>query len=84
MEALSARLPSCITTPKTSTRRTLIPGEQLADLALSGMAPTSLKLALLELSGMNTTAALAELGIRRENRSRVITGRASKRMQNRR
>ena len=84
MAALSARRPDCITTPSTSARRTLIPGEQLADLALSGMQPMSLKLALLELSGMSTTAALDKLGIRRENRARVITGRASKRMQNRR
>jgi len=84
MAALSARLPSCITTARTPARRTLIPGEQLADLAHSGMPPMSLKLALLELSGMSTTAALDDLGVRRENRSRVITGRASKRMQKRR
>jgi hypothetical protein len=48
------------------------------------MPPVSLRLAVLEMTGMSTTAALEKLGVRRENRARVINGRASKRMQNRR
>jgi uncharacterized protein YjiS (DUF1127 family) len=35
----------------------------------------SMKLALLEMSGMSTPEALDYLGVRRENRSRVIAGR---------
>jgi uncharacterized protein YjiS (DUF1127 family) len=43
-----------------------------------------MRLAMLELAGMSTREALDKLGVRRENRSRVIAGRtggASKRMQ---
>ena len=55
--------------------------DALIELALSEMPPTSLRLAMLELAGMSTPDALDKLGIRRENRSRVISGRASKLMQ---
>ena len=51
------------------------------------MPPMTLRLRLLQLTGMSTPEALDKLGVRRENRSRVIsgqTGGASKRMQNRR
>lgn len=60
--------------------RPVIDAEQLRELALAKMPPMSLRLALLEMSGMSTPDALDALGIRRENRSRV----SSKRMQNRR
>lgn len=61
-------------------------GELIA-LALGDMPPMTMKLAMLQLSGLSTPEALDRLGVRRENRSRVIaglTGGASKRMQNRR
>jgi hypothetical protein len=47
----------------------------LVSLALAPMPPMSLRLALLEIAGMSTGDALDKLGVRRENRSRVITGR---------
>lgn len=61
--------------------------EDLIALALCSVPPMSLRLALLELAGISTAEALDLLGVRRENRSRVIAGRtggASKRMQRRR
>lgn len=79
--ALASLIGACM--PGGSSRPVIRQGT-LTDLALSGMPPQSLKLALLEMDGMTTAEALAALGIRRENRSRVITGRASKRMRNRR
>lgn len=47
----------------------------LQALALAAMPPMSLRLALLEMAGMSTPEALDKLGVRRENRSRVIAGR---------
>lgn len=60
--------------------------DDLAALALCSLPPMSLRLALLELAGYSTIDALDLLGVRRENRSRVIAGRsgASKLMQRRR
>lgn len=60
--------------------------DDLTALALCSVPPMSLRLALLELAGYGTREALDMLGVRRENRSRVIAGRsgASKLMQNRR
>lgn len=55
--------------------------DALIQLALAEMPPTSLRLAMLEMAGMSTPDALDKLGIRRENRSRVILGRASILMQ---
>lgn len=76
MAVLSARLPGCITAAKKATGHARVAAERLAELALAGMPPMSLRLALLELAGMSTADALDKLGVRRENRSRVITGRA--------
>ena len=45
----------------------------LTDLALSGMPPTSLRLGLLELAGMDTAEALDKLGVARQNRYRVVS-----------
>lgn len=56
----------------------------LIELALDKMPPTSLRLALLELAGMSTPDALDKLGVRREHRSRVISGRAPNLVQRRR
>jgi hypothetical protein len=65
-------------------RRARIAPDDVIELALSGMNGLSLKLALLEMAGMSTPEALGKLGVRRENRARVIAGRASILMQNRR
>ena len=59
--------------------------DDLVELMLSDMPPMSMKLAGLELAGMSTSAALDKLGVRRDNRARVIAGRtggASKRTRN--
>lgn len=56
-------------------RRTDVSCDEVIELALSGMQPASLKLALLELAGITTPTALDLLGVRREHRSRVIKGR---------
>jgi len=61
--------------------------DDLIALALGDMPPMTMRLAMLRLAGIGTAEALDRLGVRRENRSRVIaglTGGASKRMQNRR
>lgn len=60
--------------------------DDLVALALCSLPPMSLRLAMLEMAGYSTPDALDLLGVRRENRSRVIAGRsgASKLMQNRR
>jgi hypothetical protein len=56
-------------------RRPQVTADDVAELGLSAITSAlSLKLVLLEMSGMNTTAALDKLGVRRENRSRVIAG----------
>lgn len=61
--------------------------DDLISLAMTDLPPMTLRLRLLQLAGIDTPEALDMLGVRRENRSRVIagkTGAASKRMQNRR
>lgn len=61
--------------------------DELIALVLADLPPMTRQLRLLQLAGMGTQEALDRLGVRRENRSRVIagkTGGASKRMQNRR
>jgi hypothetical protein len=50
--------------------------DELIALALAGMPPTSLRLAMLEMAGIGTSEALDKLGVRREHRARVIAGRA--------
>lgn len=67
--------------------RTPVDHDDLIALALSDMPPMTMRLAMLRLAGLGTPEALDRLGVRRENRSRVIaglTGGASKRMQDRR
>ena len=78
-----AELVPCISRSR-QPKRPAINHDDLAALILSEMPPVSLRLAVLEMTGMSTTAALEKLGVRRENRARVINGRASIRMQNRR
>ena len=81
---MAARLPACFRLPGQPRGGSRIDPADLAALALAEMPPVSLRLALLEMSGLSTPDALDKLGVRRENRSRVINGRASVSMQNRR
>ena len=85
--ALSAMLP-CFwpagARPSRQRKQPQIEQGDLSALALADVPPMSLRLYLLELDGMSTTEALDKLGVRRENRARVIKGRASFSMQNRR
>jgi hypothetical protein len=67
--------------------RTAIDHDELAALALADLPGMTRRLRMLQMAGMGTQEALDKLGVRRENRSRVIagkTGGASKRMQGRR
>lgn len=64
--------------------KTPISHDELAALALAEISPAAMRLAMLELAGFSTADALAKLGIRRENRARVIKDRASVSMQKRR
>lgn len=82
---LAERLNGCLTRRRTD--RDVIDHGDLISLALTDMPPMTMRLMMLRLAGMSTPEALDKLGVRRENRSRVIaglTGGASKRMQNRR
>jgi len=79
---MRARLGPCM--PGGRTGRQEIDPDAVVRLALAKIPPVSLKLALLELTGITTSEALEMLGVRRENRSRVIKDRASISMQNRR
>ena len=68
-------------------RREPISHDEMIELMLSDVPPMTMKLMGLRLAGLGTAEALDKLGVRRENRSRVIagkTGGASKRMQRRR
>src|SRR6266536_306701 len=82
---LAERLKGCL--PRRRSDRTPIDHDDLIALALSGAPPMTMKLAMLQMGGMRTAEAFDKLGVRRENRARVIAGRtggASKRIQNRR
>ncbi len=48
--------------------------DDLIALALGDMPPMTMRLAMLRLAGLGTAEALDRLGVRRENRSRVIAG----------
>jgi hypothetical protein len=66
-------------------RKADIDPDELAALALADLPSMTRQLRMLQMTGMGTQEALDKLGVRRENRSRVIagkTGGASKRMQN--
>jgi len=84
MARMAELLPACFRAPGQARMTHRVDPADLAALALTEMPPVSLRLALLEMSGMSTPDALDKLGVRRENRSRVINGRASISMQNRR
>lgn len=67
------------------TRREPVKHGDVIALALADIPPMTKNLRMLELAGISTDEALIMLGVRRENRARVIAGRtghASKRMQN--
>jgi hypothetical protein len=82
---LGERLQGCL--PRRQADRLPITRDDLIALVLTeDLPPMTLRLRLLELAGMSTPEALGKLGVRRENRSRVIggqSGAASKRMQTR-
>lgn len=68
-------------------RRETIRHDELIELALADMPPMTLRLHMLRLAGLGTAEALGRLGVRPDNRARVIGGRtggASKRTRNRR
>lgn len=68
-------------------RRETIEHDELIELLLSDVPPMTMKLMGLRMAGLGTAEALDKLGVRRENRPRVIagkTGGAPKRMQKRR
>ena len=80
---LIARLPNCL--PGRGGGRVPVDHDDLIALMLSPMPPMSMRLAVLEMAGLSTQAALDKLGVRREHRSRVIAGRTGavpKRVQN--
>lgn len=67
---LTAMLPGCVSAryaPRQAAARDLV------ELALADIPPQSLRLALLELTGMPTGEALAKLGIGPTHKGRVIT-----------
>lgn len=74
-KALAAILPAgCL--PGRSTRRDPIDHDVLTALALDiSLPPMTLRLRLLEMTGMSTTSALDKLGVRPDHRRRVIDGR---------
>ena len=68
-------------------RREVIQHDELAELALADVPPMTMKLMMLRMAGLGTAEALDKLGVRSDNRARVIGGRtggASKRTRNRR
>ena len=68
-------------------RREPIRHDELIELALADMPPMTLRLHMLRLAGLGTSEALDRMGVRPDNRARVIGGRtggASKRTRNRR
>jgi hypothetical protein len=68
-------------------RRAPIDHDELIALALADMPPMTRRLEMLRLAGIGTAEALDKLGVRPDNRARVIgarTGGASKRTRNRR
>jgi hypothetical protein len=69
----SGRLRAC---PSVPTVAPAVSGEAVAELVLSGMHPTPMRLAILELLGLGTQDALKAMGVARTNRYRVISKRA--------
>jgi hypothetical protein len=72
-EALADRI-SCL--PRRAGRRQAIDHDALIALALdTSLPPLTLRLRVMEMAGMPTTEALGKLGVRKDNRARVIQGR---------
>ena len=68
-------------------RREPIRHDDLIELALTDLPPMTKALRMLQLAGIGTSEALDKLGVRPDNRARVISGRtggASKRTRDRR
>jgi predicted GIY-YIG superfamily endonuclease len=51
-----------------------VSGSAVAELVLSDLHPTPMRLALLQLAGMSTRDALDAMGVSRTNRYRVLAG----------
>ena len=75
MAALAKEFPDCFGVRPV--RRGGIAAADLVALALAPMPPLSRQLAMLEMAGMSTPDALDKLGVSRQNRYRVVAGRAS-------
>lgn len=73
--ALAKMFPDCF--GARPARRGGVPAADLIALALAPMPPLSRQLVMLEMAGMPTPEALDRLGVARQNRYRVIAGRAS-------
>ena len=76
--ALAERLPGCFYPDglvPSQRRAPRIEAGDVIELALADMPPQSKMLAFLELAGLSTPDALDKLGVRRENRPRVIAAR---------
>ena len=81
-EWMRERVP-CLVSPSQRISARIDPDE-LAELALLKIAPTSLRLALLEMAGIGTEEALDKLGVGRQNRYRVVSELRQSRRSNRR
>lgn len=56
-------------------RREPVDHDELAALVLADLPPMTKFLRILQMAGLGTAEALDKLGVRRENRSRVIAGK---------
>jgi hypothetical protein len=70
---LAELLPGCVSARYAP--RHSVSSDDLIRIADSSMAPQSLRLAMYEMAGLGTQEALDRMGVRREHRSRVISGR---------
>jgi hypothetical protein len=64
--------------PRRRGGRTPVDRDDLIALALGGLPPMTMKLMMLRLAGLGTNEALDKLGVRPDNRARVIGGRTGK------
>ena len=67
-----------------SGRNRSVSSDELITLALTDMPPMTLRLHMLRLAGLGTAEALDRLGVRPDNRARVIGGRTGGRSPTRR
>lgn len=70
---LAGRLGACF--PRRRSDRPPVRHDDLIALALADMPPKTKELRMLQMAGMGTREALDKLGVRSDNRARVIGGR---------